>query len=115
MLMLTVMHFIPDSDDPPGIIDRFFEAPAAGRYLVLSHATVDHLPVEAGLASIELSKRTPTPFLPRNLADVERLFAGFDMVEPGLVWSSQWRPEHPDDALDQPERSAVYAGVGRRT
>jgi hypothetical protein len=35
-------------------------------------------------------------------------------VEPGLVWASQWHPEHPDEVGDHPERSATYVGVGRK-
>jgi hypothetical protein len=42
-------------------------------------------------------------------------FAGFELVEPGLVWVPQWRPEDPDDVGDQPERSSQYAGVGRKS
>jgi hypothetical protein len=45
---------------------------------------------------------------------VTRLFDGFDILEPGVVWSVEWRPEHPDDVISDPQRSAAYVGVGRK-
>jgi hypothetical protein len=114
VIMLTVLHFIPDSDDPRGIIGRYVEPLVPGSFLALSHGTVDHLPPEAGEAMIELSRRTPTPVFSRSYAAIKDLFADLHLIEPGLVWTSQWRPEHPDDVGERPERSAVYAGVGRK-
>jgi SAM-dependent methyltransferase len=112
LLLVAVVHFIPDSDDPVGVIGRLCDALAPGSYLVLSHLTSDGLSPEAAQRGAELSRRTPTPVTPRTLAEVQRLFAGFDLVEPGLVWSRQWRPEHPDEVGDHPEQSAVHVGVG---
>jgi SAM-dependent methyltransferase len=114
LLLLAVLHFIPDEDDPAGIVARLREALAPGSFLALSHGTRDALPAEAGRRSLELFKRTPTPGRPRTRSEVERLFAGFTLVEPGLVWSPQWRREHPDEVGDHPERSAAYVGVGHK-
>jgi len=114
LLLVAVVHFVPDSDDPAGVIGRLRDALVPGSHLVLSHFTGDGLTPEAAQRGDELSRRTPTPATPRTRAEVQRLFAGFDLVEPGLVWSRQWRPEHPDEVGAQPERSAVYVGVGRK-
>jgi len=59
--------------------------------------------------------RTATPFVARDRAAVAAFFDGFDVVDPGVVWSVQWRPEHPDEVGDQPERSSTYVGVGRKS
>jgi S-adenosyl methyltransferase len=114
LLMLAVMHFIPDADDPKAIIGRFSEALAPGSYLVLSHGTADGMSREAANRWVDLFTRTPTPAVPRTREAVEGLFDGFDLVEPGLVWSPLWRPEHPDEVGDHPERAAAYVGVGRK-
>jgi len=114
LLLLAVLHFIPDEDDPVGLIARLRDALAPGSYLALSHGTADSLSEVAARRWVELFKRTPTPGRPRSRSDVERLFAGYDLVEPGLVWTPQWRPEHPDEVGDHPERSATYVGVGRK-
>ena len=55
------------------------------------------------------------PARARTRAEVAQLFEGFELVEPGLVYTPRWRPEEPDDVLlDQPERSLAFAGVGRK-
>lgn len=114
VLMMAVLHFVPDSDDPPGIIARFTDALVPGSYLVLSHGTQDGLSPEAMRTATEMFRRTSTPFNSRNRDTVMAWFDGFELVEPGLVWSVLWRPEHPDDVVDVPERSAAYVGVGRK-
>ena len=114
LLLLAVMHFVPDSDDPAAILRRFADALAPGSYLALSHGTSDGISEHAADRLVELFKRTPTPLVPRSRDAIEQLFAGFDLVEPGLVWSPLWRPEHPDEVGDHPEHSTGYVGVGRK-
>ncbi len=84
----------------------------AGSYLVLSHGTADGMSPDASERWIELFQNTGTPGKVRTRPEVERLFTGWDLVEPGLVWASQWRPEHPDEIGDSPQRSANYVGIG---
>lgn len=114
LLLLAVVHFLHDSENPGAVIGRLRDGLAPGSYLVLSHATGDGMTPDASARWAELSRRTPTPANPRTRADVERLFEGFELVEPGLVWSPEWRPEHPDEVGEHPERSAAHVGVGRK-
>jgi hypothetical protein len=114
VLMMAVLHFVSDADDPVGVIRRLREATVPGSYLVISHGTQDALSDEVGRIGRDLFAQTSTPYYPRTRAEVLRLFDGFDLVEPGLVWTVQWRPEHPDEVGETPQRSAAYAGVGRR-
>lgn len=60
---------------------------------------------------VAMSRQTATPATARTRAQVERFFHGLELVEPGLVWAPQWRPDSPDE-VEQPERSSNYAGVG---
>jgi hypothetical protein len=113
LLMLAILHAIPDRDDPYGVVGRFRDALAPGSYQAISHATGDSLP-ELWERVVELSIRSAYPLTPRSHAAVERFFAGFELVDPGLVWAPLWRPEHPDDVDDHPERSSNYVGVGRK-
>jgi hypothetical protein len=114
LLLVAVLHFVGDDDDPYGVVARLRDALAPGSYVAISHGTADSLPEEAARRWVELFQRTPTPGTPRPKAAVERFFADLEMVEPGLVWASQWHPEHPDEVGDHPERSATYVGVGRK-
>lgn len=116
VLMMAVLHFVPETDDPYGVVRHFVDATAAGSFLALSHGTADGIPLteEQTGQGLELMGRTPTPVHTRSRAEVERIFEPVDLVEPGIVWSVQWRPEHPDEVVDQPERCCTYVGVGQK-
>jgi len=110
VLMVAVLHFVPDEDDPVGVVARSREWLAPGSHLVLSHASAEGRP-EVASSHRELYSRTPTPMTMRSRAEIARLFDGFELVEPGLVWLPLWRPEDPD-ADQNPERTTGFAGVG---
>jgi hypothetical protein len=113
VLMVAVLHFVPDEADPAGLVARFRDAAPAGSYLALSHATVGD---QAGRAAEHRSlyQRTATPMTMRTRDQVVRLFDGFELVEPGLVYLPEWRPDPGAGAVERPERMAGLAGVGRK-
>jgi hypothetical protein len=113
LLLLAILHAVPDPADPAGLVARLRGGLPAGSYLVISHATHEGLP-EVWARMTEVSKRTGRPLTPRGRHQVERFFDGFQLVEPGIVWAPQWHPESPDDVGDAPERSSNYVGVGRK-
>lgn len=112
VMMVALMHFIPDADDPVSIIGRFRESMAPGSYFGLSHVTQDAY-ADNVQKIVDLYVNSTNPVTTRSHAEVEGLFTGFDLVEPGLVWTEEWRPEHPDLVSEDPSSSVVYAGVGR--
>ncbi|WP_433221364.1 SAM-dependent methyltransferase [Dactylosporangium sp. CS-047395] len=112
VLMVAVLHFLDDSDDPPGVLQQFADATAPGSYVAISHAVpaID----AAGQENVRrLYERTPTAFHVRSAAHVAELLAGWQMLDPGLVPISAWHQD-PDDADDPEQRSAV-GGVARRS
>jgi hypothetical protein len=113
LLMVAVLHFIPDSADPYSAIRRYLDAMAPGSYFVLSHGTKDGLEETPSVTNPSYN-RTTTPGVSRTREEVLDLMAGTELVEPGIVWTPLWRPDSPDDVDDQPERSMVYAVVGRK-
>jgi hypothetical protein len=116
VLMIAVLHFIPPENDAEAIVGRFRDAVVPGSFLGLCHGTADHIPLTEKQLDLGLDQmaRTTTPVTTRTRAEVEALFDGLELVEPGVVWTAQWRPEHPDEVIEQPERSTAYAGVGRK-
>ncbi|MDL5155092.1 SAM-dependent methyltransferase [Actinomycetospora termitidis] len=110
-LAVALLHFVPDTRAPRDVIGRYRDALAPGSHLVLSHATADGVP-ERAVDHVALYRRTDTPMSMRPHAEVLRFFDGFSLVEPGLVWFSLWRPDHP--VGEGAERLPGYAGVGRR-
>ncbi|MEV4706098.1 SAM-dependent methyltransferase [Actinoplanes sp. NPDC049316] len=118
VLMVAVLHFVEDSDEVGDIVATFRSALAPGSHLVVAHATIDELIVDERLwekTQKEYRQQTTTPLVPRKKSDVARLFDGFEMVEPGLVWLNAWRPDPGmvDEFKDKPEKSSFYVGVGR--
>jgi S-adenosyl methyltransferase len=115
VLMVAVLHFIPDSAGPQAAVARYVDAMAPGSCLVISHGT--HQPeFEQGRADeVErLYQRSANPGVPRTYDEIARFFTGTDLVEPGLVWTPQWRPESPEDVGTHPEASLLSGGVGRK-
>jgi SAM-dependent methyltransferase len=115
VLLLAVLHFIPDSDDPIGIVASLVRQLAPGSYMVISHLTEDFAPgpVAAGVAAY--NGLVPTALIPRSHVQVSALFGGLPLVPPGVVPLIEWRPAPADlSAL----YADMYAGVactsGRR-
>jgi hypothetical protein len=113
LMLVAILHAIPDEDDPVGIVARLRDTLQPGSYLAASHATADRRPDEMDEIT-RMFKQTTTPTTTRTRAEVLRFFTGLDLVEPGLVWSPQWRPDSPEDVGEHPERMMMYVGVGRR-
>jgi SAM-dependent methyltransferase len=113
VLLGGALSLISDEDDPAGIVVRLRDAMAPGGYLVMSGLAFESRPEEMAKI-LHLMRLGGIVATPRTRAQVERLFAGFELVEPGLVWVPQWRPDSPDDVGDHPERSIILGGVGRK-
>jgi SAM-dependent methyltransferase len=113
VLLVAMLHLVPDEDDPAGHIARLRDEIAPGSYLVLSQGTSEGRPETA--EGVQVLQRGSVPATLRTRAQVERMFAGFELVEPGIVWVPQWHPDDPENVDDHPERSIMLAGVGRKT
>jgi hypothetical protein len=112
VLLTAILHFIPDEDDPAGIIEVFRDAMPSGSYLVLSHGAYDSVqegPVRAHAAG--MFRGASSPLITRSRQDVAAMLAGLELVEPGLVAVTQWRPAYPPEPQD---RAYLYAAVGHK-
>jgi hypothetical protein len=111
VMLLMILHLIPDSDDPYGIVRRLLDAVPSGSYLVLSHPASDIDTAAAARATQRYNKLVATPQTRRSRAEVTRFFDGLDLLEPGVVQTDQWRPEPGGDPGG---RAPGYAAVGRK-
>jgi hypothetical protein len=107
LLLLSVLHFIADSGDPAGIVARLLDPFPAGSYVAISHATADAVPQVADAE--RLFDEATEQLHVRSRAGVMKLAAGLEVVEPGLTWPSQWRPD-PGDAVP-PNAAESYCCV----
>jgi hypothetical protein len=115
LLAIAIFHFIPDNAEALGILSVLREALPSGSYLALTHASADTVDKASAEQGEELYKRASAPLHFRTRDEISELFEGFEVIEPGVVFIPTWRPETDDDLLlDQPERSANYAGIGRK-
>ncbi|MEV4621877.1 SAM-dependent methyltransferase [Asanoa sp. NPDC049573] len=108
LLLVAVLHFVPDADDPAGIVATYRDALAPGSLIAVTHATADAQPREAA-AHRQLYRRTATPMTMRTRAEVTALFAGLELIPPGVVDMTHWQPD-PD--TDQSIRLAGYGAMG---
>jgi len=114
LLLVAVLHFINDLDDPAGCVAALRDRLVPGSYLVLAHATNESRPAVAKAAEKVYQSSVPSEGRTRSRAEIMALFAGFDLVEPGLVYLPQWRPDAPEDVPDDPSSVWFLAGVGRK-
>jgi S-adenosyl methyltransferase len=113
VLLAGVVHFVPDEDDPAGLVAALRDPLVAGSYLLISHTTYDGQPPEVVEAQ-KLAARTATPLYPRPHAEILAYFDGTTLLDPGLVPIPLWRPD-PGEVVAHPERISAYAGVGRKS
>ncbi|WP_433059873.1 SAM-dependent methyltransferase [Dactylosporangium sp. CS-033363] len=112
VLLIAVLHFVPDADDPAGIVRRFREAVKPGSFVVVSHGSPPPQREEDAEKVSSVYQRTSTPLHLRSADQIRALLAGLEIVEPGVVPVTDWHPE-PDDAGTE-QRPEVLAVVGRK-
>jgi len=112
LLMVSVLHFLPDVDEPHRMVARYRDAVVPGSHLVLSHATHEGAPRAAADVEDLYRSTARAAAYTRSREEIMGLFAGFGLVEPGVVYLPLWRPGSPMSA-EHPERVWFYAGVGR--
>ncbi|GII24503.1 SAM-dependent methyltransferase [Planosporangium mesophilum] len=111
VLLMAVLHFVPDSDDPAGIIARLRDGLAPGSYLAISHVTASTHRREIEQVR-RLYQHTLTPGLPRAPRQVKKLLAGLDLVKPGLTRVDDWLPDSMR-ATRHPQAEVMLGAVGR--
>ncbi|MGW1050827.1 SAM-dependent methyltransferase [Streptomyces sp. NPDC001118] len=113
LMLLGVVIFIGEDEDPYGLVRQLTDRLPAGSHLVLSH-TVTHPAMPDVDEAVAFWNEHGTPKLTqRTPEDVARFFDGLDLLEPGVVSCSRWRPEHGHGA--EPEEVAMFGGVARKS
>jgi hypothetical protein len=110
VLLLAVLHFIADGDDPATIVAALTSKLAPGSYLVISHLTADFAPGPVATGVAAYNTMVPTTLSARTHSQVSALFGGLPLVPPGVVPLTEWRPAIADPF---PHTADLYAGVAR--
>jgi SAM-dependent methyltransferase len=115
LMLVAVLHFLTDADDPARIIATLLDALPPGSYLVASHATSEHSPAGASAAGVGAYQSSGIPFEPRDSDEFARLaFDGLELIPPGVVLVSEWRPDD-DGPRPSPSEVSFYGGVARKS
>jgi hypothetical protein len=111
VVLMAVLQFVPDEDDPHGVAHRLMEVVPAGSYLVISHPASDlQAAAMAGMAT-KLNALMAQRVTPRSREKVTAFFDGLELIEPGVIRCPEWRPERPADAAG---KSTMWGGVARK-
>ena len=115
ILMVAVLHFVPEQDDPAGVVAAYRDAVAPGSHLVISHATNEYHPETMRRATGVYNRASHTMNF-RSREEVYSLLDGFELLPPGLVDVINWRPEptEEDPFNGDVTRYNLLAAVGRR-
>ncbi len=114
LLLAMVLHFVPDAGDPWATVATLRDALAPGSFLALSHLNNEGRPDLARATTTVYNRSVATGVHMRSHAEIGRFFDGFDLVDPGLVYIPQWRPDSPGDVPDDPSKFWVLVGVGQK-
>lgn len=114
LLLVAIVHFITETENPSRILATLRDALPDGSYLVLSHVTGDLRP-DAAQSAAEVYEGATSSVTLRNKAQVEALFDGWKLIDPGMVQVPLWRPEGKKPRPKELEKAWVYGGVGRKT
>ena len=108
VLLLGILHNIGDQDDPYGIVRTLTHALPGGSYLAICHLTADIYPELTEFAAALNARQLDAPLVLRDHDQVAAFFAGLDLVEPGVVQLSKWRPR---SAAEAAAPAALWGGV----
>jgi len=112
IMLMAVLHYIPDEAQARQIVTGLLESVPAGSFLTISHAGSDLFPVEMGAFEERLNQHLPGGLhVARPRIAVARFFDGAELLAPGVVRVSEWRPEPSADA---PAHTTLWGGVARK-
>ncbi|HEY5989901.1 MAG TPA: SAM-dependent methyltransferase [Streptosporangiaceae bacterium] len=112
VMLLIVLHLIPDSDDPYGIVASLMAAVPPGSCLVISHPASDIQSAAMAEMAKRINNRRPAaPATLRGRSAITRFFTGLEILDPGIVQPHRWRPTSRDvTGVDV----TAWCGVGRK-
>ncbi|MCR3746773.1 SAM-dependent methyltransferase [Lentzea californiensis] len=115
VLMIALLHFVPDEEDPWGIIGGYRDRLSPGSFLALSHPGYESdEETEASRQARKIYDRDVVRTTFRDPTEISRFFGGFSLVEPGVVRVPAWHPESPADVEVAGRSFPGFAAIGRK-
>jgi hypothetical protein len=114
LLLIALLHHVPDDQDPYGTVARLVEALPSGSYLGLSHLASDIDPEAMAALARSVPEAAAYRFTMRSHDEVARFFDGMDLVEPGVVRVDEWLPAGLVPPAEAPAPAHHWGGVARK-
>jgi hypothetical protein len=111
VMLVAVLHLIPDADNPRQIVNTLMDAVAAGSYLAASHLANDLYPEQMAELARGFNEQAAVKVTLRDRAEISRFFDGLELVDPGIAKVSEWRPRSD---LEAAAPAILWAGVARK-
>jgi hypothetical protein len=112
VMLLAILHFIPDSDDPHGIVARLMQAVPSGSYLVISHVSSDIMAHTVAAGAVTYNEHSAVSIHLRTEARMTQFFTGLELVPPGVTPLGRWRPGQV--TVGELPLLPTYTAVGRK-
>jgi hypothetical protein len=116
VLCVCALHFVPDEEKPHQIIAEYRDHLAPGSYLAITHGITAATPEDDPDGAVEsvtnVYQNASAQIHVRPVEEIERFFDGFEIIEPGVVWTADWRPDPA--TLPAGRRDSLFGGVGRK-
>jgi hypothetical protein len=114
LMLVSVVHFLPEQAVARDLVRNLLGALPPGSYLTVSCATTDFLTPELAAGWDESLRTGRSDVYPRDRAEFGEFFAGLDLVEPGIVAVSEWRPDPAAAEHPAPVDASIFGAVGRK-
>jgi O-methyltransferase involved in polyketide biosynthesis len=113
LMIIAVFHFVPGEGVARPIVERLMSALPSGSFLAVTHVTQDFMPPDQIAAHEAMASAGRSDYWLRGRDEFASLLGGLELVEPGIVPVSEWRPE-PGSAIPDPADVGVWGGVARK-
>ncbi|WP_091202190.1 SAM-dependent methyltransferase [Micromonospora narathiwatensis] len=114
LMLVAILHFLTDADDPYGITRRLVEALPSGSHVVISHATTDLVPREVAATAAPVTTTSMIDMAFRTRDEFAAFFDGLELVSPGITPVTEWRPDVPPEHRTSVAQASMYAAVARK-
>jgi hypothetical protein len=112
LMLVSVLPFFKDEEDPQGIVSTLLGALPSGSYLTISHITADFVRPAQAAGAVAAGRQSGVTYVPRTQGEIAAFFSGLDLVEPGVVPLLAWRPDDGEPA--DPHAASAYAGMAAK-
>jgi hypothetical protein len=110
VLVLAVLHFLADADDPAAIVAELATSLAPGSLIAISHVTADYAPAAIANSAAAYNAHVPLTVYPRTRGELATIFGNLPVQHPGIVPVSKWQPSLREPA---PQDVDIYGAVAR--